>query len=1001
MIVTSDGNYTGSFYVNGSVRGKLGREYYLLPGEYHMHNGVSRVLVQNIGSQMLNFKQGSLISRARVMSQNSSKDILNISQVTGETSQAIDFNYGKQLTPTETQRCRDLLAKYKSCFSTGLHDLGFTSIIEMEIHLLDSTPVVYRPYRLSHPERQHVQQMVDQMVQYGIVRESSSPYASPIVLVQKKSGEKRLCVDYRALNRRTKRDHYPLPRIEELLDQLAGHSLFTTLDLASGYHQIPIAETSKEKTAFVTPDGQYEYNRMPFGLANAPSVFQRVIHKILNKTKVPYVIIYMDDILIPAKTFDEGLVRLEEVLKLLQGAGLTLRMEKCNFFLENIVFLGFEVDKTGIRPGNQKIQAVSMFPTPQSQNDVRRFLGLAGFFRRFVSGFALLAKPLTELLKKDVSWQWSKSQQNSFDTLKGVLVERPVLALYNPNAETQVHTDASKFGLGGILLQRTGSNPWRPISYYSRQTSPDEQKLHSFELETLAVVCALNKFRTYLLGIRFTIVSDCNALRSTFTKRDLIPRISRWWIQFLEFDCDIEYRPGEKMAHVDALSRGAILEEQQPTSILDILSVKIEDWITTVQSADDEVRRIKNIIQDPETSKIAAIHKEYQVKNGRVYRVMENEEIRWVVPRGVRWQVLKANHDDVGHFGFEKTLQRIKSLFWFPKMRKFIRKYVMACLECAHHKVPSGAKEGALHPIPKVDVPMHTLHADHLGPFPKSKRGNTYILVIIDAFTKYVYLSPVRSTKSKASVKIFKTYFSLFGPPRRLITDRGTTFTSKRFKTFIQSVGAKHILNAVATPRANGQVERCNRTILASLGSMTHGKSDDTWDAFLPDVQLGINTAIHDTTKRTPTELLFGRKVANPFNGVLNNISEEIDELSKEEHIESMRADARKRIELNQEKAKDRFDKRRKTVTEYKVGDLVRVIRNIVGGSGKSKKLESKCQGPYRIKSVLPNDRYLIVDTPLTRKGRPYENIVSAENIYPWMNFRAPSCSSSDESDSD
>lgn len=252
-------------------------------------------------------------------------------------------------------------------------------------------------------------------------------------------------------------------------------------------------------------------------------------------------------------------------------------------------------------------------------------------------------------------------------------------------------------------------------------------KLHSFELETLAVVSTLKKFRIYLIGIKFTIVTDCNALRSTFTKRDLVPRISRWWIQFLEFDCSIEYRPGKKMSHVDALSRGPIEGERaEAVHILDILSVGSEDWIATVQSSDEEVRRIKDILEDPETPKIAGVHKDYKIKNGRVFRILSDGTLRWLVPRGVRWQVLKANHDGIGHFGFDKTLQRVRSLFWFPKMRKFIKKYVSACLECAHHKLPLGAKEGFLHPIPKIEIPFHTLHADHLGPFPRSKRRNVY-----------------------------------------------------------------------------------------------------------------------------------------------------------------------------------------------------------------------------------------------------------------------------------
>ncbi|CAK1597525.1 unnamed protein product [Parnassius mnemosyne] len=989
-----------NIYVGGSIRGREGQEYYLLPGEYQIRNSECNLLVQNVGTNTVYFKRDTLITRAQIVG--SGNNDLNILKISNDFNNhdPITPKCGNQLSDTHKRQIVELLEKYKDCFSTGMHDLGFTNVTEMEIHLKDSTPVVYRPYRLPHSERKLVQNMVGEMIEHGIVRESNSPYASPIVLVKKKSGEKRLCVDYRALNSRTKRDHYPLPRIDDLLDQLSGQSLFTSLDLASGYHQIAIAEQSREKTAFVTPDGQYEYNRVPFGLANAPAVFQRAIHKILNKTKIGYIVIYMDDILIPSKSFKEGLERLGEVLGILREAGLTLKMEKCNFFQERIDFLGFEINKDGIRPGAQKIEAVSRFPIPRNQHEVRRFLGLASFFRRFVKGFALIARPLTNLLKKDIPWKWGDAQTNSFETIKRFLTERPVLALYNPDAETQLHTDASKFGIAGILLQRKDSDPWRPVAYFSRQTLADEMKMHSFELETLAVISSLNKFRTYLIGIKFTIVTDCNALRSTFTKRDLIPRISRWWIQFLEFDCEIEYRPGERMSHVDALSRGPVSPPAEEINILDIMSVSTEDWISTVQSSDDEVKRIKDVLEDPETSKIASIYKDYTIKNGRVFRILKDGATRWMVPKGVRWQLLKINHDDVGHFGFEKTLERIRSLFWFPKMRKFIKKYVAACLECAHHKLPSGTKEGFLHPIPKVDIPFHTLHADHLGPFPRSKRGNTYILVMVDGFTKYVNLSPVRSTKTKESIKAFKTLFSYFGAPSRLITDRGTSFTSKKFKTFVQSIGAKHILNSVATPRANGQVERYNRTILASLGSMAHGKNKNMWDELLHDIQLGLNTTIHDVTKKTPTELLLGRTVTNPNQGILNKIIEDIEQ-SNSETLEEVRFKASERIKKNQAANKSRFDKHRKKCAEYKEGDLVRIARAIVAAPGQSKKLEAKCQGPYRIKKILPNDRFLVEDTPLTRKGAKYETIVAVDKIFPWLSFNISACPSSEDSDSE
>lgn len=994
--VISTEPYSGKAYVNGTVRGCENKEHYLLPGEYDLKQGLGTVLVQNISCHDITFKSGDLITRALKLDE--CLHINRLQKVHEPLTDESSLNIGENISLEERKKLQSFLENYKDCFSKSLSDLGFTTESEMVIHLEDSEPVVYRPYRLAFTERQRVRDMVQEMLDSGIVRESNSPYASPIVLVNKKSGEKRLCVDYRALNKKTKREHYPLPRIEDQLDLLSGSSLYISLDLASGYYQIPIAEESREKTAFVTPDGQFEYNRMPFGLVNAPSVFQRTINKIVQKSPVrSYVLVYMDDILIPASSFDEGLQRLQEVLDLLKENGLTLKLSKCNFFYNKIDYLGYEVSSAGVRPGTLKTEAVSKFRPPKNVHEVRRFLGLSSYFRRFVKNFALLARPLTALLKKDSPWRWGEDEINAFDTLKKQLIERPILTIYNPSLETQLHTDASKHGVAGILMQKDETGLLKVVAYYSRQTSIDEQKLHSFELETLAVIASLVKFRVYLLGVKFKIITDCNALRSTLVKRDLIPRISRWWVQFLEFDCEIEYRSGEKMAHVDALSRCPVDSSRTDDHVIDVLTVNTDDWLTTVQQADEEIKRVASVLDDPKTREVLDIYNNYKMKNGRVFRITSDNNERWVVPKGARWQILKSNHDDIGHFGIDKTLARIQATYWFPKMRRFVKKYVASCLECAHHKIPSGPKSGELHPIPKIDKPFHTIHGDHLGPFIRTKRGNTYILVIIDAFTKFINLTAVRNTKSSTSIRVFKEHFSYFGTPTRLITDQGTSFTSKLFKSFVVTAGIKHICNAVATPRANGQVERYNRTILASLGAMNHDQPNGKWDEHLPDLQLGINTTINATTKKTPTELLFGYNVTNPSQGILNEVISDVASGSVTDvDLSKTRSDASELIQIQQEKSKEKFDKHRNTTVVFNEGDLVRVIRAVTGIEGQSKKLEPKCQGPYRIKKVLPNDRFVIEDTPITRKGRRYESVVAIDKIFPWLTFTRP-MSSDDE----
>lgn len=986
--IKCDAQYSGMIYVHGTLRGEEGYSFYLMPGEYSVKLGCGGVLIQNVSDNSIRLASSALITRAFRMNHSLDVNLLNMNHSDFESS----FNHGDQLTDNELERLKNLLIKYDSCFSSNLKDLGLTNVIQMDIELTDDKPVVYRPYRLSYAERERVRSMVQEMLDADIVCESSSSYASPILLVKKKTGEQRLCVDYRALNRKTKREHYPLPLIDDQLDMLSGHSVFITLDLASGYYQIPITESSQDKTSFVTPDGQYNFKRMPFGLANAPSLFQRAMNKILTKSKLKYALVYMDDVLIPAHSFDEGLSRLEEVLGLLQEAGLTLKLKKCHFFYKEIDFLGFRVNSEGIRPGLKKTEAISKFPKPENVHDLRRFLGLTSFFRRFVKGFAIIACPLTDLLKTKFEWKWEEKHTKAFEILKQKLVERPILALYDSKLETELHTDASKFGVAGILMQRGSDGLLRPVAYYSRKTTVDEQKMHSFELETLAVISSLSRFRVYLLGIRFKIITDCGALRTTLTKRDLIPRISRWWVQFQEYDCEIEYRAGTQMAHVDALSRGPVAEPgpEDDSHIIDVLKVDVKDWISTVQSNDEEISRIRDILQDENTKVAADVHKNYQLKGNCVYKIVD-DGIRWVVPKSVRWQVLRMNHDDVGHFGYDKTLSRIRGIFWFSKMRRFTKKYVQSCLQCAHHKRPGGSKEGTLHPIPKLEIPFHTLHADHLGPFVRSRRGNVYILVIIDAFTKFINIRSVRDTKTTTAIRAFKEHFSFFGTPTRLITDRGSCFTSAKFKSFIESLGIKHILNAVATPRANGQVERYNRTITEALSTKCHGQSDSSWDEHVGSVQLGMNTTVNKSTGKSPSELLFGFKLVNLSENILGNVICETIEPITGDKLQSLRSNASDSIQKQQEAAKREFDKHRKSATKYNVGDLVRIERNVFDKDlvGKSKKLTPKFHGPYRIVKILPNDRFVVEDTPLVRKGnKRYENVVAIDKIHPWLNFK-------------
>ncbi|CAH2108926.1 unnamed protein product [Euphydryas editha] len=841
-----------------------------------------------------------------------------------------------------------------------MKELGLTNISEMTIRLNDENPVTYKPYRLPYSERAIVREMVGELLANNIIKESHSAYASPIVLVRKKTNDYRLCVDYRALNKKTIKDSYPMPVIDDQLDRLNGKSYFTSLDLASGYYQIPVNESSQHITAFVTPDGHYEYTRMPFGLINAPAVFQNMINKALGNKRFELAIPYLDDLL-------------------------------------SADYLGYEISESGLRPGTKKILAVSEFPTPTNVHQIRQFVGLASFFRRFVYNFATVIKPLTTLTKANVPWQWGLEQEKSFKDIKARLISRPILALYDPEYETEVHCDASKVGIGGVLLQKPDSDsPLRAVAYFSRQTTQEESFWHSFELETMSVVLSLKKFRIYLIGLEFKVLTDCNALRTTLTKRDLIPKVARWWLILQEFNFSIEYRPGQNMQHVDALSRNPVLPPDEQEE-LEILSITTHDWLHSVQMTDPRLKHIKQILHTADED-IKDIKNNYVIEGDKLYRRV-GTKLKWVVPHGARWRVCQLNHDETGHFSFEKTIEKINADYWFPKMKRFVKKYVDACINCAYNKEVAGKKTGYLNPIPKCSTIFHTIHMDHLGPFIKSKRGNTYILGIIDGFSKFIFVRAVRNTKSRTTIKVLEEIFATVGYPKVIISDQGTTFTSNEFKNFVKSLGIKHTCNAVATPRANGQIERYNRTILNSLSSMNYGLDEKDWDVNINKLQWSLNNTINKGTNKSPAEIVFGQRTSGESENILKGALSNTLEYVPEEEREEMRQRVHDTITEKQRKMKEYYDKGRAPTKIFKEGDLV-MIPNYNPEKGKSKKLAPKFRGPFKISSVLDKDRYEVSSIEGHSK-RKYKNIYSADQLKRWISFHVSPPESDQSSSSD
>ncbi|XP_042913385.2 retrovirus-related Pol polyprotein from transposon 17.6 [Parasteatoda tepidariorum] len=555
--------------------------------------------------------------------------------------------------------------------------------LTMKIILKDEIPVCQRARRLSFSEKQKVNDQISEWLKTDIIRESCSDYCSPIVLCKKKDNSLRLCIDYRKLNSKTIKDRYPLPLIEDVLDQLQGSKICSKIDLRNGFFHIDVDEDSKKYTSFVTPDGQYEFNKVPFGLCNSPSTFQRYINYVFRDLlREGVVVIFMDDIFIPAESEIDALNRLTRVLQTASEYGLELNLKKCQFLMSKINFLGYIIENGTIKPSSEKTLAVQNFPVPKSTKQVQSFLGLTGYFRKFILNYALIAKPLSDLLRDNSVFYFGPEQQTAFQTLKQKLSENPVLHIFKQGAKLELHTDASKFGYGAILFQQSDDNKLHPIHYMSKKTTPQEENYSSYELEVLAIIEALKKFRNYLVGNKFKLVTDCSAFQKIMSKKQLTPKIARWALFLEDFDYEIVHRPSKQMRHVDCLSRYPIMH---------ITCDELTSKIVTCQINDEYINSIKQLLENKSID-------DFVVKNNVLYK-LENDNYLLVVPQQMQTDIIKSTHAN-GHFGITKTLDVLKQNYYFPDMKKCVENVVNNCVECILVNRKAGKREGFLNPIP-------------------------------------------------------------------------------------------------------------------------------------------------------------------------------------------------------------------------------------------------------------------------------------------------------------
>ena len=879
------------------------------------------------------------------------------------------------LTNEQLQIVRDLLENKSNVFATKTEAPGKALNVSHKIETGENLPLHQPKYRTSHQDRPIIASHIKDMLEKKIIEPSRSPWSSPIVLVPKKDGTIRFCVDYRRLNSVTKKDSYALPRIDEALALLNGNLYFSSFDCNAGYFQIPMDENSKEKTAFITDQGLFQFNVMSFGLTNAPTTFQRYMDAVLAGLKWNTLLVYIDDILVFSPTFEDHVKDVENVFNRLLEANITLKATKCNLFQKELLYLGHIISADGLRPDPKKIQAILEMTEPSDVTGVRSFIGMCSFYRSYVKNFAQTCYPLYNLTKESVPFNWTKVERNSFNSIKTALTKAPILC--HPNFEQPfiIETDSSGKGLGACLIQRYNGKT-HVIQYISRTLQPSEKKWHIRELEALAILWACEIFRVYVISTEFTVETDHESLQ-WLMKLEKPARLVRWAIRLSEYNFKILPKSGKLNVTADALSRLPMLNntfaygsEEVDEKLGDYgIQFTLNNIELTGFSANDLKLEQNNdptlveIISKCQNSPDLTWNK-YFLKESILYLHESSSIDTLVIPHQIREYVLSLYHNhkfSAVHMAMDKMIILFTSRFYWKGMISDIKKWVTSCPQCVKHKRYQPHKHGLLQPI-ESNSPFQKIGGDIAGPFKRTQGGHKYILVVIDYFTNWIEAIPLKSLSADdAASAFFKAIISRHGCPQILIIDNGTHFQSI-FKSLCKSFNIEIRRTPVTHHQAAGKVERFIQFMKNFLGTVINA-SMKNWDQMLDNVLFVYRVSFSRVLDDSPFFLLYGRDALLPQDLAMNlKLKQtEFDDINSYRiHLLQTLKTAYEKLkntkEIEQAKYKAYFDKTHKHIA-FDEGELVWVYFGLPE-TGKTKKLLPRFDGPFIILSKLDHVTY-------------------------------------------
>lgn len=839
--------------------------------------------------------------------------------------------------------------KYRDVFYDGITELGCRSKITHKINTGNAKAIRKYPYRVPYALQPVMQGEISKLLERGVIQPSASPWSAPCLLVTKRTDDPdkpkyRLVTDFRSLNSLVPLDPFPLPNISETLDKLGQNRYFSLIDLASGFHQVPIAPEDQEKTGFSTVDGHYEYKTTPFGLNNSPATFQRLMNLELAGLIGIDCMVYIDDILIFSSTIQQHCERLSRVFDRLRAVRLFAQPEKCFFLQKEVRYLGYIISEEGYRADPDKVKSVENFPRPTNVREIRSFLGLCNYYRKMIDKFSEIALPMTVLTRKNVTFNWSTACEDAFQKLKQALTTEPLLVFPDFSKEFIVSTDASASAIAGVLSQRYDEGE-RPVAYYSRQTTKAEAKYSSSELECLSLVTCIKHWRCYLYGRHFTVITDHIALTYLLRIRDASARLSRWALKLSEYSFTCIHKPGRAHVNADVLSRaisGITAVPEFPRDAI-LADQKTDHFCTEVYKT---IRKGKSDCFKQDT-------------DGLLYK-RDGNVSKLIVPKAMVNKLIFSYHDPPysGHQGYKRTSELISRKYYWPNMIRDIETYVSRCTSCATRK-RSNISKAPMAIFESAQSVFEVCSMDIVGPLPLSRGGNKYLLTFIDHLSRYAEAIPIPDQSAATIANAFVRNVVLrHSAPQRLLSDLGKNFISSLFQEVSKLLGIKRMFCTPYKPNTNGLIERFHRT-LADIISHYVDKDSRNWDVYVDYALAAYRNTKHSSTLQTPFFLFYGREFRLPIATDLEcslDVKPSVSELRQK--LEEAFSVAKQATERSRRQNKIRYDRGKKLV-EYNIGDLVYHYQPSIKLSVGSK-YAHPWVGPYRIVTKLSDRNYVL-----------------------------------------